>query len=113
MPGCQKQSISGPLVLWGEREVLKVPRGGKSMPGAITQERMVSDEILSAIEVARELRCSKAHVYNVILGRVGGVSALPAIIMGRRRLVRRSALEAWKRVNEQNAIVSSTLELDR
>jgi len=83
------------------------------MPGAITQERMVSDEILSAIEVARELRCSKGHVYNVILGRVGGVSALPAIIMGRRRLVRRSALEAWKRVNEQNAIVSSTLELDR
>ena len=78
-----------------------------------TQRRVPGDEILSAVEVAQELRCSKAHVYNVILGRVGGVSALPAIIMGRRRLVRRSALEAWKRANEQNAILATTPEIDR
>ena len=65
--------------------------------------RVPGDEILSAIEVARELRCSKAHVYNVILGRVEGVTPLPVIPMGRRRLVRRSALEAWKRSNEQIA----------
>ena len=61
---------------------------------------MTKDEILTAAEVAAELRCSKAHVYNAIAGKVEGVSALPAICMGRRKLVRRSALEEWKKVNE-------------
>jgi excisionase family DNA binding protein len=58
------------------------------------------DEILTVAEVAIELRCSKAHVYNAIAGKVEGVSALPAISMGRRKLVRRSALEQWKKLNE-------------
>jgi excisionase family DNA binding protein len=62
--------------------------------------RMTRDEILTAAEVAAELRCSKAHVYNTIAGKVEGVSPLPAISMGRRKLVRRSALEEWKRTNE-------------
>ena len=61
---------------------------------------MTTDEILTAAEVAAELRCSKAHVYNTIAGKVEGVSPLPAICMGRRKLVRRSALEEWKRTNE-------------
>jgi excisionase family DNA binding protein len=58
------------------------------------------DEILTTSEVAAELRCSKAHVYNAINGKVAGVSRLPAIHMGRRKLVRRTALEAWKCENE-------------
>jgi excisionase family DNA binding protein len=61
---------------------------------------MTRDEILTAAEVAVELRCSKAHVYNTIAGKVEGMSPLPAICMGRRKLVRRSALEEWKRTNE-------------
>jgi excisionase family DNA binding protein len=71
-----------------------------------------TDEVLQADEVARELRCSKAHVYNAIQGKLEGVSALPAIPMGRRRLVRRSALEAWKRANEQNAILAAKPEVE-
>jgi hypothetical protein len=59
------------------------------------------DQILSAIEVALELRCSKAHVYNVMLGKVDGVTALPIIRLGRRKVVRRSSLEHWKQANEQ------------
>ena len=59
------------------------------------------DEILTVSEVAAELRCSKAHVYNAINGVVAGVSGLPAISMGRRKLVRRSPLEQWKRENER------------
>ena len=62
---------------------------------------MFNDEILTVIEVAAELRCSKAHVHNVINGKVRGVTPLPAIRMGRRKLVRRSALEAWKKGNER------------
>lgn len=60
-------------------------------------------QILTVLDVARELRCSKAHIYNVINGNVRGVSPLPAIPAGRRRLVRRSSLEAWKRANERTA----------
>jgi hypothetical protein len=58
------------------------------------------DEVLSPVEVAEELRCSKAHVYKLIHGRVEGVSILPAISLGRRKVVRRSSLEVWKRINE-------------
>jgi excisionase family DNA binding protein len=57
-------------------------------------------QILTVAEVALELRCSKAHVYNVIAGKVDGVRALPAISMGRRKLVRRAALEHWMEMNE-------------
>jgi len=58
-------------------------------------------EILTVKDVARELRCSAAHVYNVINGTVPGVTRLPAIGMGRRKLVQRYSLEEWKRKNEQ------------
>jgi hypothetical protein len=61
-------------------------------------------EILTVKDVALELRCSVAHVYNVINGRVRNVSPLPAIPMGRRRLVQRKSFEEWKRVNEQSAV---------
>ena len=71
-------------------------------PNAVS---MNTDEILSIAEVAGYLRCSKAHVYNAINGKVDGVSQLPAIHMGRRRLVRRSSLEWWKRQNERGVPV--------
>jgi len=58
-------------------------------------------EFLSIEEIASNLRCSKAHVYNAINGKLSGVTPLPAICMGRRRLVLRSSLEMWKRLNEQ------------
>jgi hypothetical protein len=61
------------------------------------------DDVLTIFEVARDLRCSKAHVYNAINGKVAGVSPLPAITMGRRKLVRRSSLERWKQANERSA----------
>ncbi len=61
---------------------------------------MNSNDILTVAEVAAELRCSKAHVYKAINGKVTGVSRLPAISMGRRRLVRRTTFEAWKTANE-------------
>jgi excisionase family DNA binding protein len=73
------------------------------------------DEILTVSEVAVELRCSKAHVHNAINGKVAGVSPLPAIHMGRRRLIRRSALERWKRLNEKGSfddMISPSLEVD-
>jgi excisionase family DNA binding protein len=61
------------------------------------------ETILTVAEVAKDLRCSKAHVYHAINGTVPGVSPLPAIIMGRRKLIRRSTLEQWKAANEKQA----------
>jgi hypothetical protein len=72
----------------------------KGMSAALHQPP-VGDQILSAVEVALELRCSKAHVYNVMLGKVDGVTALPIIRLGRRKVVRRSSFESWKQANER------------
>lgn len=62
---------------------------------------MATDDILTVADVSKELHCSKAHVNNAINGKVRGVTRLPAIHMGRRRLVRRSAFEKWKIENEK------------
>ena len=56
-------------------------------------------QVLTIPEVAADLRCSRAHVYNVIAGRVRGVEPLPVIAIGRRKLILRSTLEAWKQNN--------------
>jgi excisionase family DNA binding protein len=73
------------------------------------------DEVLTVADVAAELKCSKSHVHHCINGKVAGVSPLPAIRMGRRSLIRRSALEWWKRVNEKGSfddMISPSLEVD-
>jgi excisionase family DNA binding protein len=59
-----------------------------------------NSDILTTIEVARELRCSKAHIHNLINGKVRGAPPLPTIALGRRRLVRRASLDQWLRANE-------------
>lgn len=60
-------------------------------------------EILTATEVARELRVSKAHVHNLINGKVPGTLPLPSVTLGRRRLIRRASLNEWLRANEHGA----------
>ena len=57
-------------------------------------------EVLTVAEVAERLRCSKAHVCNAINGKVKGVTPLPAVSMGRRRLIRAAALANWLAENE-------------
>ena len=57
-------------------------------------------KLLTLTEVARKLRCSKAHVSKATEGRVRHASLLPTIRLGRRKLVRREALDAWIRENE-------------
>jgi len=63
---------------------------------------VTKEEILTLAEVANDLQCSKSQISNLINGRVRGVCPLPIIPLGRRKLVRRSSLEAWKRVNERS-----------
>jgi excisionase family DNA binding protein len=57
----------------------------------------VNDPILTAEEVAEDLRISKSHVHKLLRGQVEGAKTLPHLAVGRRKVVPRSALERWKR----------------
>ena len=58
-----------------------------------------TDPILTASEVAAELRCSKAHVYQLLNGSVEGLTILPHLALGRKKVIPRSAFERWKSDN--------------
>ena len=66
------------------------------------------DLILTAKEVAEDLRCSKSQVYRLMAGDVGGVTMLPHLALGRKKVVPRSALEQWKRQNISGMIPSDS-----
>lgn len=69
-------------------------------------------DILSVAEVAALLRCSKAHVCKAIQGRVKGVTRLPALSMGRRKLIRRESLDAWLADNDSAVRTATNLPRD-
>jgi excisionase family DNA binding protein len=60
-------------------------------------------DLLTVAEVAALLHCSKAHICNVIAGRVPGCLPIPAVRLGRRKLVRRESLVSWIARNEHAA----------
>jgi excisionase family DNA binding protein len=60
-------------------------------------------DFLTMAEVAQLLHCSKAHVCNVVAGRVRGCPPIPAVRLGRRTLIRRESLECWIERNEHAA----------
>ena len=62
--------------------------------------------------MAAELRCSKAQVYKLMNGDVKDRTRLPHIALGRKKVVRRLSFEAWKRVNENGAILSEDSEMN-
>jgi hypothetical protein len=74
------------------------------------------DPILTAVELARELRISKSQIHKLLRGEVDGLKPLSHIAIGRRRVVPRSVFERWKRENisgmirdqpEENAVDAS------
>ena len=69
-------------------------------------------EVMTVTDVARLLRCSKAHVCKVIKGQVRDTPSIPAIAVGRRLIVRREALLRWMTEREQDARMTSSLEVD-
>jgi excisionase family DNA binding protein len=66
------------------------------MPSDLSSATGLPDfDLLTLHEVAGLLHCSKAHVSNVIAGRVPGCAPIPAVHLGRRMLVRRESLLTW------------------
>ena len=52
-------------------------------------------EVITIKEAATLLRCSKAHVQNLLAGKVKDAPPLPFIALGRRKLIRRESLHRW------------------
>jgi hypothetical protein len=61
-------------------------------------------DLLTLAEVAKLLHCSKAHVCNAVAGRLPGCPPIPAVSLGRRKLVRRASLLSWIENSEQAAL---------
>ena len=59
-----------------------------------------SADILTIDEVAKFLRCSKAHVQNALCGKLQGLPRLMHLPMGRRKVVRREWLQQWLETNK-------------
>ena len=68
--------------------------------------------VLTIADVAQVLRCSKAHVCKIMNGEVKGTARIPAIAVGRRKIVRREALLRWMTECEQAGRMASSLEID-
>jgi hypothetical protein len=60
-------------------------------------------DLLTLADVAKLLHCSKAHVCKAVAGLVPGCPPIPAVCLGRRKLVRRATLLLWIETNEQAA----------
>ena len=60
-------------------------------------------DLLTMAETAKLLHCSKSHVCKVVAGRVAGCPPIPAVRLGRRKLVRRASLLSWIERNERAA----------
>jgi excisionase family DNA binding protein len=52
-------------------------------------------KVLNLAEAARFVRCSRAHMCNIVNGKVPGIPRLPSVRVGRRVLFRRESLEQW------------------
>jgi excisionase family DNA binding protein len=50
--------------------------------------------VLTLSEAARELRCSKSHLYRILSGKITA-PPLPVFHIGRKALIRTPALHQW------------------
>jgi hypothetical protein len=51
--------------------------------------------VLTIVEIAQLLRCSKAHVCNLMAGKVRGVPKLTHVCLGRRKLSTHEWVKEW------------------
>ena len=65
--------------------------------------------LLTMVDIAELLHCSKAHVCKAVSGRVRGCLPIPSVSPGRRKLVRRETLLSWIETNEQAATGATVL----
>ena len=74
-----------------------------------------SFDLLTLADAAELLHCSKAHVCKAVSGRIQGCPPIPAVSIGRRKLIRRETLRLWIESNERvtaDANISTLPERD-
>ena len=87
----------------GQQSSTRIRKTDSSLiDGPVLASSSPASRILTVAEIARELRCSRAHVHHLIAGTVPGVRPLPSLWLGRRRLILRTSFEEWLRSSEQN-----------
>jgi excisionase family DNA binding protein len=64
-------------------------------------------DLLTYADAAQLLQCSKAHVSNLVAGKVRDCPPIPSVRLGRRRLIRRGSLLLWIEQNERATIQAS------
>lgn len=69
----------------------------------------IADPMLTAAEIASELRISKSQVCKLFRGQIEDALPLPHLKVGRRYVISRSLFEKWKQENV-SGIVRSTSE---
>ena len=69
----------------------EVPRVGRTNQSG----NAAPSKILNLAEAAALVRCSRAHLSNVVNGKVHRIPRLPTVRIGRRVLFRRESLESW------------------
>ncbi len=65
------------------------------VPAPVDLKTGVAPRVLNLAEAAAFVRCSRAHLCNVIHHKIPGVPHLPSVRIGRRVLFRRESLEQW------------------
>jgi hypothetical protein len=81
-------SVPEPIKDASRRDAEDLLRTGQ--PGGVALSK-----VLNLAEAAALVRCSRAHLSNVVNGKVHGIPRLPTVRIGRRVLFRRESLELW------------------
>ena len=96
-PGTPPTAGEGALSRNQREELKEIDAGGYPM------DALHDFGLLTLAEVAKLLHCSKAHICNAVAGRVRGCPPIPAVSLGRRKLVRRESLLSWISENEHSS----------
>jgi Helix-turn-helix domain len=70
----------------GDKSAIQYPSETEALPRS---------KVLNLAEAAALVRCSRAHLSNIVNGKVQGIPRLPTVRIGRRVLFRRESLELW------------------
>jgi predicted DNA-binding transcriptional regulator AlpA len=75
--------------------IREVDRRDEPVQGTDETGAVVPGKVLNLAEAAALVRCSRAHLSNVVNGKVHGIPRLPTVRIGRRVLFRRESIEQW------------------
>ena len=64
----------------------------------------ITSPVMTLKQAASYLQISKAHLSNVINGKVAGVTPVRCIRMGRRILIKREWIEEWLEVADRTGL---------